>query len=44
LGSKEHKKDTFWLLSNVAANSEADSNAIVKSNLLSNLIQAAADP
>lgn len=31
IGSKQHKKEALWVLSNIAANSEADSIAVVNS-------------
>lgn len=43
IGSKSHKKEALWLLSNVAANSEEDATAIIKKGLMINLINGAKD-
>jgi hypothetical protein len=43
LGTKDHKKETFWLLSNIAANNEEEAIIIIKKGLLTNLIYGSKD-
>lgn len=43
LGTKDHKRECFWVLSNIAANSEQEAIAIVKKGLLTNLIYGSKD-
>lgn len=43
IGSRTHKKEALWVLSNVAANSEDDAKAIIKKGLMTNLICCAND-
>jgi hypothetical protein len=41
IGTKAHKKEVLWVISNIAANSDEEANAIVKKGLLINLINGA---
>lgn len=43
IGTKDHKREALWLISNIAANSELDSIALVKKGLVVNLIYASKD-
>jgi hypothetical protein len=43
IGSSTHKKEALWVISNVAANSEADAMEILNRGLITNLIFSSND-
>lgn len=43
VGTKDHKKETLWIVSNVAANSERDAIAVITHGLIPSLIFSAKD-